>query len=497
MEKQIPYGKIEYTYDKENCLLTSGSNGQVFVIYSYDSLGNLISEESKEKTARYAYNSQNRMIFCEVADKSKKEYVQTIFAYDAFGRRVSVKDKDQVAVGTLYDGLTFDVIKQSPVFENGVFTDSKESGIKFEKTGRPTGDRYRFISDNDLHDGNRYLYLDESADKTVNSRYRGERLFFSANGSLGAQVTTDFGSEYFSTDLLGSISCITDSYGDSKSQYTYDVFGNLIQGNFTASADFGYLSKQHDSTASLYNYGYRDYQPQTSRFTTPDPIRDGNNWFAYCDNDPVNFIDLWGLEITNFSPYSSMSTYKNIKINNTKSAINNSGCAMTGLANIITENLHLKNPTQQVYNEVTHEGSIKSVTPVDLNIESNFYGNTDNLMWNTAAAEYGLSATRSENKQEAQQMIKEAAISKEQNFALIQVPITIGEGKSKQTTMHWVGHSGQTIKKNGTTWVEIVATSDNDASRDTKNSNWMKKDGKMYVKQSAIEGAVIVKNKNK
>jgi hypothetical protein len=26
-----------------------------------------------------------------------------------------------------------------------------------------------------------------------------------------------------------------------------------------------------------------------------DPVRDGTNWFAYVNNDPVNYIDLWGL----------------------------------------------------------------------------------------------------------------------------------------------------------------------------------------------------------
>ena len=31
------------------------------------------------------------------------------------------------------------------------------------------------------------------------------------------------------------------------------------------------------------------------RFTTVDPIRDGTNWFAYVNNDPVNYVDLWGL----------------------------------------------------------------------------------------------------------------------------------------------------------------------------------------------------------
>ena len=31
------------------------------------------------------------------------------------------------------------------------------------------------------------------------------------------------------------------------------------------------------------------------RFTTIDPIRDGSNWFAYVNNDPVNYVDLDGL----------------------------------------------------------------------------------------------------------------------------------------------------------------------------------------------------------
>ena len=49
-------------------------------------------------------------------------------------------------------------------------------------------------------------------------------------------------------------------------------------------------------TSRLYNYGYRDYNPKLARFTTKDPIRDGSNWFAYCNGDPVNFVDLLGLE---------------------------------------------------------------------------------------------------------------------------------------------------------------------------------------------------------
>ena len=90
----------------------------------------------------------------------------------------------------------------------------------------------------------------------------------------------------------------SDDYHNSlaKRTYSYDAFGSLIQGDLTGSSDFGYLSNQQDPTTRFYNYGYRDYNSKLARFTTKDPIRDGSNWFAYCNGDPVNFVDLLGLE---------------------------------------------------------------------------------------------------------------------------------------------------------------------------------------------------------
>ena len=80
---------------------------------------------------------------------------------------------------------------------------------------------------------------------------------------------------------------------------SYDIFGSPYQktGSFLAddSLDFGYLGKPYNATTELYDYGFRDYSPATARFTTVDPIRDGRNWFCYVVNDPVNYVDLWGL----------------------------------------------------------------------------------------------------------------------------------------------------------------------------------------------------------
>lgn len=305
--KTTKHGTINYSYDKENCLISSGSRGQAFVNYTYDNAGNLLTEESANRTTKYAYNAQNRLIYCEVLDKAEKTYAQTTYAYDAFGRRVLVQDKDEAAFRTLYDGLTFDVIKQSPVMANGLFTDSAETGIRWSPTGKPTGDRYRYISDEDAQDGNRYFYLDENTYKTVNTRYRGTRTAITVNCTITAQIT-DEGSQYFTTDLLGSVSSVTDSYGTQKASYTYDAFGTLIQGDLSGTTDFGYLGKQNDPTSRLYNYGYRDYKPNTARFTTVDPIRDGENWFAYCNGDPVNFVDLFGLDVF-YTIYRDIQSY--------------------------------------------------------------------------------------------------------------------------------------------------------------------------------------------
>ena len=80
---------------------------------------------------------------------------------------------------------------------------------------------------------------------------------------------------------------------------SYDIFGSPYQksGSFLAtdSLDFGYLGKPYNADTELYDYGFRDYSPEIARFTTVDPIRDGRNWFCYVVNDPVNYVDLWGL----------------------------------------------------------------------------------------------------------------------------------------------------------------------------------------------------------
>ncbi len=46
----------------------------------------------------------------------------------------------------------------------------------------------------------------------------------------------------------------------------------------------------------LLYFNARWYDPQLGRFVTEDPIRDGDLWVAYCDNNPLNATDPTGLD---------------------------------------------------------------------------------------------------------------------------------------------------------------------------------------------------------
>jgi len=78
----------------------------------------------------------------------------------------------------------------------------------------------------------------------------------------------------------------------------YDAFGNLASTTGTWQGPFGYaggFGYQEDATG-LKLLGHRLYDASTGRFLTRDPIKDGRNWYVYCDNDPIGATDPEGLD---------------------------------------------------------------------------------------------------------------------------------------------------------------------------------------------------------
>jgi len=120
------------------------------------------------------------------------------------------------------------------------------------------------------------------------------------------------------SDHLGSPRLIIDTGSGNVAQaLEYDEWGNILSDTYVGGVPllpFRFAGGLYDADTKLIRFGARDYDPETGRWTSKDPIRfdgDGPNLYGYTDsvgkglvqtnfygytaNDPVNFVDPEGL----------------------------------------------------------------------------------------------------------------------------------------------------------------------------------------------------------
>jgi RHS repeat-associated protein len=95
-------------------------------------------------------------------------------------------------------------------------------------------------------------------------------------------------------DTHGNVIGVTDDTGVIVNNYEYDAFGVQISGDSVPSP-FGYCGEYLDNESGLIYLRNRYYDAGKGRFINEDPIKDGLNWYAYCGNNPVSFVDPNGL----------------------------------------------------------------------------------------------------------------------------------------------------------------------------------------------------------
>ena len=115
-----------------------------------------------------------------------------------------------------------------------------------------------------------------------------------------------FDSYLFGKNIQGDILYIYDGSGNRIVSYTYDAWGNILSVAGTKASTVGkmnpfrYRGYYYDVETGLYYLNSRYYDPVVGRFINADGyISTGQgllsfNMFAYCGNNPTNYIDPSG-----------------------------------------------------------------------------------------------------------------------------------------------------------------------------------------------------------
>ena len=145
-------------------------------------------------------------------------------------------------------------------------------------------------------------------------RYDGEDLIIEMNDNDSIIASYTFGpgidqpfmmnrnnnNYYYLADGLGSITGITDSIGNVLQEYKYSVFGEIVEQTADSIENsFTFTGRELESETGLYYYRKRYYNPKMGRFISEDPARLGGwdqNFYRYVWNDPLNWIDPFGLQ---------------------------------------------------------------------------------------------------------------------------------------------------------------------------------------------------------
>ena len=108
-------------------------------------------------------------------------------------------------------------------------------------------------------------------------------------------------------NLQGDVIRIINANGVTVVEYNYDAWGNILSTTGSMASTLGainpfrYRGYYYDTESGWYYLNSRYYDPLVGRFLNADGVIGANggimgyNMFAYCDNNPVMYVDPNGL----------------------------------------------------------------------------------------------------------------------------------------------------------------------------------------------------------
>jgi RHS repeat-associated protein len=106
------------------------------------------------------------------------------------------------------------------------------------------------------------------------------------------------GNLYFiHSDHLGTLQKATDASQNLAWDIVARPFGQSEQQTFPPLSNLRFPGQYFDGESGLAQNWFRDYDPSVGRYIESDPIGigGGTNTYEYVDDNPLTFIDVWGL----------------------------------------------------------------------------------------------------------------------------------------------------------------------------------------------------------
>ena len=312
---------------------TSGSPTSVVdLTYSYGTTSNngnvnsiSYSGGGLSYTQNFTYDSLNRLATSNEMNGATTNWTQNN-AYDRYGNR-------QIDLGGGSYNLSFNT-------SNKITT----SGYSYDSSGNLTNDTvhaYTFDAENKISkvdgivaytyngEGQRvkknvgesvWFIYDIGGELIMEFNVKGGSLAkeYVNGGGMEAVIDPSTGTEYTTSDTLGSPRLVTNSSGSVVSRHDYMPFGEELSsgiGGRTTGMGYGatdgirqqFTGKERDNETGLDYFDARYLASFQGRFTSPDPLsiefnrlndpQQLNN-YSYCINNPFRHTDPTGLDIT-------------------------------------------------------------------------------------------------------------------------------------------------------------------------------------------------------